>query len=184
MNAANAVSGLRLVALPLLLVLAWFGYATAFLIGLAMCLLSDLVDGWLARRLHQNSAWGAKLDSWADLALYGMLPLAVWWLWPDLVQQEARYVTAALVSFTLPIVIGLAKFGRLTSYHTWGAKASSVLIGFGLLLLFVWRTPWLFRIAVVVLALAEMEEIAITWSLPHWRADVPSIRHALQLRRS
>ncbi|HUI25568.1 MAG TPA: CDP-alcohol phosphatidyltransferase, partial [Candidatus Kryptonia bacterium] len=62
-------------------------------------------------------------------------------------------------------------------------KCSSVLIGGGLILLLGWRVPWLFRVAAVVLAVAEIEEIAITLTLRAWRADVPSIVPAMRLRR-
>jgi len=179
---ANIISGLRVAAMPVLLIVAWSGYAAAFLVGLALCLISDMVDGWLARHYRQTSVLGAKMDSWADLAMYAVLPPAAWWLWPDLVRQEATSVVIALASYTLPVVVGLLKFRRLTSYHTWGAKCSSVLVGAGVVLLLGWRTPWTFRIAIVVLAAAEIEEIAITLTLREWRADVPSIVHAARLR--
>ena len=40
-----------------------------------------------------------------------------------------------------------------------------------------------FRLATAVLVLAELEEIAITAALPEWHANVPSLVHALALRR-
>jgi len=181
-SAANLLSAFRLVIAPLLLVFAWNGFATAFLLGIVLSFLSDLFDGWLARRRHETSALGAKLDSWGDLVMYVTLAAGLWWLRPELIYREAPFVAVAIVSYVLPTFIGLAKFGRLTSYHTWGDKLSSILMGVASVLLLVWETGWLFRVAVVVLALAEIEEIAITVRLKHWRSDIASIAHVWRQR--
>ena len=83
-----------------------------------------------------------------------------------------------------PIVLGYLKYGRLTAYHTYGAKLSAVVVGASALVLFGGGPPLPFRIATWVLVLAELEEIAITTILPEWRANVPSILHARRLLKS
>jgi CDP-diacylglycerol---glycerol-3-phosphate 3-phosphatidyltransferase len=169
---------------PVLLLFAWQGRPHAFLACLCVSLASDLVDGYLARRLHQKSELGAKLDSWGDLATYTAFGVGAWWLWPDVIRSEGPFVAVVVASYALPTLLALAKFRRVTSYHTWGAKLSSVLMGAGLLLLFGFQTPWVFRVAAVVLLIAEVEEIAITMVLREWRADVPSVVHAVRLQRA
>jgi phosphatidylglycerophosphate synthase len=177
------LSCLRLVLAPLLLLLAWEQLPGVFLVGLCVSLASDLVDGFLARHLHQRSELGAKLDSWGDLATYLVFGIGAWWLWPHVIRAEAAWVVMVVVSYTLPSVLALAKFGRLTSYHTRGAKLSALLMGPALLLLFGWQIAWAFRIAAAVLLIAEIEEIAITIVLREWHADVPSFAAALRLAR-
>ena len=168
----------------MLLLLAWERRPGAFLVCLCVSLTSDLVDGFVARRLHQRSELGAKLDSWGDLATYTVFGIGAWWLWPQVIRAEAAFVAVVVASYTLPSLLALVRFGRFTSYHTWGAKLSAVLMGPGLLLLFGWQLPWVFRVATVVLLVAEIEEIAITLVLRQWRADVPSLAHALRLAGS
>lgn len=179
----NALSALRLVLAPVLLWLAWTGQPTPFLVTLAVSLLSDLVDGWLARRFDQATALGTLLDSWGDLFTYMTVPICAWWLWPDLIRQEAPYAAALVAAYVFPITLGYLKYGRLTAYHTYGAKLSSVVIGSSALVLFLGGSPVPFRVAVVILVLAELEEIAITTILPEWHANVPSILHARRLLR-
>jgi CDP-diacylglycerol--glycerol-3-phosphate 3-phosphatidyltransferase len=179
----NLLSGLRLVLAPLLLYLAWTGAATAFLVALSISLLSDLCDGWFARRYNQATHLGTLLDSWGDLATYATVPLCAWWLWPDLIRREAWYVGAIVSAYTFPIVLGYLKYGRLTSYHTYGAKLSAVVMGASALLLFAGGPPLPFRVSTWVLVLAELEEIAITTLLSEWRTNVPSILHARRLLR-
>ena len=85
----NAVSFVRLAAIPyfwfVLLVRERVGFAALliFLIGT-----TDWVDGWLARRLGQESEFGAMLDPLADRLMI------------------ASALIAGLIAGVLPIVIG------------------------------------------------------------------------------
>jgi CDP-diacylglycerol--glycerol-3-phosphate 3-phosphatidyltransferase len=179
----NLLSGLRLLLAPLLLYLAWVGEPRAFLVTLSCSLLSDLCDGYFARRFDQATHLGTLLDSYGDLATYMTVPLCAWWLWPDLIRREAWYAAAIVCAYTFPIVLGYLKYGRLTSYHTYGAKLSAVVLGGSALLLFAGGPALPFRIGTWVLVLAELEEIAITTLLPDWRTNVPSLLHARRLLR-
>ncbi|MDD2337454.1 MAG: CDP-alcohol phosphatidyltransferase family protein [Geobacteraceae bacterium] len=179
----NLLSGLRLVSVPVLLVLAVRGCEKEFLVLLVFALLTDLADGYLARRLHQESELGARLDSWGDFALYITTPLSAWLLWPQLIVREAPFVAVVLVSFVLPILIGFIKYHRLTSYHTWGAKLSAVLMGCATLLLFAGGPALPFHFSTLVLVITQIEEISITAVLPTWRSNVPSLVHALRFAR-
>ena len=66
------LSLLRLALVPVLVGLAYLPQrGEAFLGVLAVSLLSDVLDGYLARKLGQASELGAKLDSWGDMLTYG-----------------------------------------------------------------------------------------------------------------
>jgi CDP-diacylglycerol--glycerol-3-phosphate 3-phosphatidyltransferase len=179
----NALSALRLVLAPLLLWLAWTARPTAFVVTLSLSLLSDLVDGWFARRYGQATQLGTLLDSWGDLVTYTTVPLCAWWLWPELIRRESWYAAAIVAAYVFPIALGYLKYGRLTAYHTWGAKLSALSVGPSALVLFMGGPPEPLRIAACILVLAELEEIAITTLLPEWRPNVPSILHARRLLR-
>src|SRR4030042_1895843 len=124
----NILSGFRLVAAPFLLCFAWMGYSNLFLTLLSISLLSDSIDGFIARRLNVASEKGTRLDSWGDLATYLTVPICAWWLWPEILKREAFFVFVAIGAYVVPILAGLAKFRRIPSYHTWGAKISAVLM--------------------------------------------------------
>jgi len=176
----NLLSTLRILAVPVLGGLAWAGAASAWVVGLVLTLATDVADGFLARRFHCQSERGARLDSRADLLLYATLPLFVWWLFPEIVAREAGYLAVAIAAFTVPIAIGWLRFGRLTSYHTWAAKGTAVAMGVGMLSLFTGGPTWPFHLAVVGLLYEAIEEIAITAVLPAWKADVPTLWHAIE----
>jgi CDP-diacylglycerol--glycerol-3-phosphate 3-phosphatidyltransferase len=177
----NLVSSFRLGIIPVQFYLARNGQGGLFLTLFVAQLLSDLLDGLLARWLNQSSKLGARLDSWADLATYMSLPLCAWWLWPELIRRESPFLIAAVAAYLVPVAIGFLKFGRLTSYHTWISKASSVLMAPGLLIIFLEGPAWPFRLATCVFVLSVVEEIAMTAVLPNWRADVPTLWHAIKI---
>ncbi len=175
----NALSLFRIAMLPVLGALALAGQATLFLGALMLSLSSDVVDGYLARKSGVTSELGARLDSWGDLATYMSLPLFAWWLWPELLLAEFRYLACAIFAYTLPIGVGLFRFGRLTSYHTWAAKGTAGMMGIALFVLFSGGTSWPFHVATFLLVVEAMEEIAITCVLRGWETDVPSLWHAV-----
>jgi len=180
----NLLSGLRIALVPVLLWLAWTGHATLFLASFAFSLSTDLLDGYLARRMRSGSELGAKLDSWGDLATYAVFPLCAWWLFRERVVEQIAFVIAALIAFVAPTAIGLLKFHRITSYHTRLAKLVAIVMGAGLILYLGFDVPALFQGAVLLLLVEAIEEIAITAVLPEWRADVPSLFTALKLARA
>jgi cardiolipin synthase len=184
LNIANLVTACRIALAPILLLLAWNGLEHLFLACLTVALVSDIVDGQIARRLNLASELGARLDSWADLLTFLAVPLATWWLRPDLVSNLRIAFTAAVGSYAIPVIIGFLKFRSLTNYHTLMARISANLLGAAVIVLFAHGPTLPFRVAVCVLVLAELEEIAITLMLPAPRANVRSLRMALEIRQT
>ncbi len=177
MQLPNLISALRLSTAPVLLWLAWFGYSRTVLVVLVVSFASDVLDGYLARRLGQTSDLGARLDSVGDFAIYIAIPVVGWWLWPDTMRREAPYFIAVIASTTLPPVVGYCKFRMATSYHTWAAKLAAFLVGGSVIFLFAGYLPWLFRLATPVSVYAALEEIAITLALPKHQSNVRSFWH-------
>jgi len=180
-NAPNALSFLRLLLAPVLLALAWNGQAKFFFYLLLGSLLTDALDGWIARKLNQTSELGARLDSWADMLTFLSLPFAGWWLRPDIVRQESVYLSVGIGFYLLAPACGWLKFRRLPSYHTWLAKAAAVVFALVVIVIFAGGPGWPLRIAMPLVVLACVEEILMTCVLREWRANIPTLRHALQL---
>ena len=89
--------------------------------------LTDILDGFLARKLHQESAFGAKLDSIADFVFVGCLTIFAVinmniprWLW-------LCALAIALLRF-VSYGIGSYKYHEFTALHTWTNKLTGILI--------------------------------------------------------
>ena len=180
----NLLSLSRLVMAPLMVVAAAMGSKWAFTALYAANLFTDATDGFLARRLHAESDLGATLDSRGDLAVALCLPIGALLLWPDMMRGLIPFVVVALCAYLAPIIVGGLRYGRLPSFHTWGAKAMAVIVGLSLLLMFVTQNSLFFRICVPLLVLESIEELIMISVLPHWHPNVPSFWHAIKLCRS
>ena len=174
------LTGFRFVAAPVLLWLAWQGYGIAFMILLAVAFLTDLLDGLAARLTGQVSPFGATLDSWADVIIYLTIAIGCWWLWPDVVYRELVFVGLIVASCLLPAFAGFSKFGRFTSYHTWGVKIAAASMGLTLYVLFLGGPAWPFRLASVICILAALEEITLTLLLSEPESNVRSVWDVLK----
>ena len=173
----NIISGARIVCAVILIYLAWEGYRNAYIVLLFASLVSDAIDGYIARRFNASSKLGAKLDSLGDMAIYLTVPICAWWLWPHILRQEALFVFITIAAYLAPLIAGLLKFRKVPSYHTFGAKIAAVLMSTAILLLFLTEFTWLFRIAAIFQVLVACEEILITVRLPMLQSNVKSIWH-------
>jgi len=127
-KAANAVTLSRGVAIAPILGLLLAGRHNAALGLYIAAACTDLVDGWLARRQNQSSAFGAQLDAVVDnlfsLAILAFLAIA----YPELV---ARQWLACAILFGGPIAYLAASWlltRRLMMFHVWSAKLGAVLL--------------------------------------------------------
>lgn len=182
-NWPNLVSFIRVLMAPVLLVLAINHQSMWFVLVVVFSEFTDVLDGYLARRLNQITALGSHLDSWGDFLVYSMLAISAWIMWPDIVRREWIYFVLIVISFTLPVLVGLIKFGSLTSYHTWGVRLAVAITVVAYLLLFMQWLDWPFRFAAVFCLLAAVEQIAITLVMAQQHEDVRNIWQALRFKR-
>jgi len=167
-------SGTRLIASPLLLWVAWLEMHWVFF-GLFLFLtFTDFVDGKLARYLHQKSTLGAYVDSFADLSMYSMTVLGLWWMQHEALQPQLPWIIAAAASYGLHVLVALVKFGRVPSYHSWGAQCGWFTILVTVILLMT--TPWVWPVWVAgtVVILTNLDGVLITLLLPESRQNVGS----------
>jgi CDP-diacylglycerol--glycerol-3-phosphate 3-phosphatidyltransferase len=163
--------------------LAYLGHERYFL-GLAIAaLLSDVLDGAIARRMGTSSETGRLLDSWADLLIALVAFAGATLLWPDTMRREAGFLALILTALVVPNAWGLLRFRRLLGYHTISAKWSGVFLAVSTLLLFTGLTPVPFRVAAFIELAVAAEYIAISLILPDWSSEMKSVWHAWRARR-
>ena len=178
LNWPNAVSMLRIFMAPVMLTLALLGYGGWFLATTLFSGFTDVLDGFLARRLNQITEFGSHLDSWGDFTVYSCMAIGAWLLWPEIVIAEAPWFITIVLSFVVPALIGLIKFRAFTSYHTQSVKLAVFITFLGYLLLFTGFNSMLFKIAAVACAIAAVEEIIITFLMRDQHVDVRNIKRA------
>jgi CDP-diacylglycerol--glycerol-3-phosphate 3-phosphatidyltransferase len=182
-NLPNFVSFIRILLAPVLFYFALTEKPVWFLATLMFSGFTDVLDGFLARTLHQITEMGSRLDSWGDFTIYTTMAICAWILWPDIVAEELIAYVVIVISITSPVIVGLLKFRTITSYHTWTVKVAVVVTFIGYILLFAGWVDWPFRVAAVFCAVAALEEIAITLLIHHEHVDVRTVWAALKYNK-
>lgn len=178
----NILCFIRLAGSMALIPVVWQKHSEIFLWVFIFLTMTDWVDGKLAVLLNQRSVLGARLDSWADAALYTVLAFALIWIYGDTLQRELPWILVALSSYVVSTLAGLARYRRWPSYHTRAAKTSWFLTLLAVVFLFMDWSLWPLHIAIAAITLTNLEAMAITVISPVWRADVRSVYDVWQSR--
>lgn len=161
-NVPNALSLYRLLSFPFVLLFMLLGYETIFVILLIANLITDVLDGLIARVFHMQTELGARLDSFADLGTYMLAILGVFlFKWDDF-KPVQEYFFVFLGLFLVPVFITLIKFGRTSSLHLYSNKIAGYIQGFFFFTLFVFGFfPWFFWLMLISGYIAFSEGIII-----------------------
>lgn len=180
----NALSLLRILVAPGLVVLAASDRRLEVVALFVAMTVSDWIDGKLAIWLDQRSDIGPRLDSVGDAVMYVALLVSAYLLEGDRVLSEWPWIAVPIVAYLAAGALSLAKFGRWPNHHTRMAKVSWGLMLVGAIAFLGGWSRWPLRVALAGATLASAQSALITGILQEWRADVPSVSAARDLRRS
>jgi phosphatidylglycerophosphate synthase len=116
-----ALTIFRICSAPVLVLVAGLGRERFFLVLAIAALLSDAIDGVLARRLGAASETGRLLDTWADLLIALTSFVGATLLWPETIRQEVVFISLVLAAFVIPNAVGQGL--RCRAQHRRGADA-------------------------------------------------------------
>lgn len=169
-NLPNLITLSRLVSAILLMPICAF--SQAFFAIYTYCGISDILDGALARKLHCNDEFGARLDSIADILFYAVtafkiLPVLCSKLTPSIWYIVIATVIIRIISYTVAAI----KYRRFASLHTYMNKLTGFLVFTVPYILFLPFAESACMIISVVAVLAAMEELIIHAIADEYIAD-------------
>lgn len=175
-NTADTVTTIRIVCSFVLLMLPVS--SPEFILIYTLVGLTDVLDGWLARKTGTASEFGARLDSVADLLFYGILLLRLLpALWLALPQAVWYVVSLVLLVRILAYTTAAVKYHRFASLHTWLNKLTGGAV-FLLPYVFAVSSGVVYGWAVCFLALAAaLEELTIHLFQKEYCADRKTLFH-------
>ncbi len=150
----------------------------AFMLVYLLCGITDIADGFIARRFKLATAFGAKLDSLADFIFFVVSLFAFFALVHinNIVLLVAIITTIAVIRVT-NFAVTKKKFHHWSVMHTIGNKATGILL-FIALPVMVWlnRVPlWLLLTVGFVGLLSALEELVILLTTKRYAVDSKSI---------
>lgn len=124
-------------------------------------------------------------DSRTDAVFYGWIAASAWLTRRTVILGFARPLAVVLSIQLLSWAIDLVRYRRIASFHAYTAKAWGVTLFAATLALFLPIDPAPFLwLAILTGILSNLEGLAIKLVLPKWQHDVPTVWHALRLRRT
>lgn len=183
LNIADWVTMYRIVAAPFMIYAIIDGKFELFKWLIVTSLLSDMLDGFLARRLKISSDHGASLDSIGDALLFILAVVGIAVFETDFILENLVLISFALDPYFFQLGLAFWKYGKPSSFHTYMAKLAALVQGaFILTILFFGISYWLFYVAFAISVLETVEEIILILLLPKWRSNVKGLYWVLRNR--
>ena len=181
----NLISSYRLLVFPLILHFILAGNEKLFAIFLIINLLSDIIDGFIARRFHMETELGARLDSFADNLTYvlGFIGLFVFKM------EDLRPHLVSFIIFigilALTVIVSLIKFMKFPSFHLYWTKIGGYIHGAFFICVFTlgFYTPF-YYLVIIWGIIGAIEHIAIQMIIPEMRSNVRGLYWVLKERKA
>jgi len=180
-NIPNALSVFRIIAAPILLALVVLDEQNPFKWLLLASLISDILDGLIARLLKQESQLGARLDSIGDMSTFLVTIFGLFKFQEAFLSVYKIQIFIVLAFYFLETGLSLLRFRTFSSFHTYLARITAYLQGIFIMSLFLFGfKAWLFYPTVVVSLLAYTEEMIILFVLNEMQSNLKGLYWVLK----
>ncbi|KAA3631750.1 MAG: CDP-alcohol phosphatidyltransferase family protein [Bacteroidetes bacterium] len=183
-NIADWISFSRIALAPVLLLLILLDERLIFSWLLVFTYCTDMLDGFVARRLKITSPRGSQLDSFGDQVNFAVAVLGLIFFEFEFIKANYLLILVVFVPYIIQMLIAFGKYGKATAFHTYLAKLSAIVQGvFILWLLFFGPVYWLFYVMIALALLETIEEIILIFMYDNWVSGVKGIYWALRDKR-
>ena len=157
-NLADALTMSRLYAIIPISGAVVAGWEVVAGVLYVLAMLTDALDGWVARRQKTASEQGADLDGVVD---FWFSTATLWWLWvlrPEIYTTYTYPVVLGVFAFAAFMILSYAYKKRIVMLHLVSAKITTFLFALWLPLVVFWYLPGWFvylTVASVVVSRAQ-----------------------------
>lgn len=146
-----------------------------FFIIYSLCVISDILDGYIARKTNTYTKFGELLDSFAD-AIFFIIVLVKFLLFERLENYIIYWLIAICSIKALSLIVGFIKYKSVAFLHTYANKFTGgvILICFPMLYLLGGVTKMLMFLCILA-SIASIEELLINLISKKLNRNVRSI---------
>ncbi|HOK26556.1 MAG TPA: CDP-alcohol phosphatidyltransferase family protein [Bacteroidales bacterium] len=180
----NIITFYRLLAFPVILFFILTKNEKLFVVFLIINLLSDAIDGYIARKFKMETEFGARLDSIADnltyiLAFTGIFVFKLKDLMPYIVSLSV-YIGLLIIT----VALSLVKFKRFPSLHLYATKINGYVQGVFMICLFtVGLIPLIYYTVIILGIIGAVESIVIQLIISEMRSNVKGLYWVIRERK-
>lgn len=172
----NLLSAYRLLALPFIVYCILKGDKNMYIVLLSINLITDILDGLIARVFKLETEFGARLDSLADIGTYSMAFAGLIVLESDFLNKHVVEFNILISLYITPQIVSLLRFKRTTSLHLYSNKIAGYLQGIFIFWYFNFGcATWYFHLMLVFSYIAYLEELVILLTIQQLRSNVKGI---------
>jgi cardiolipin synthase len=183
-NIPNALSAYRLLAFPFILYLAVTGNEKYFALFVCINLVSDVLDGLIARTFKLETKFGAHLDALADIGTYILALYGVFKFKSALLGNDIILLWIFLGIYFLQVAVAVIKFKKNSSLHLYGSKIAGYVQGLFFFVMFGWQYyTWFFYIAMLAGIIARSEEVYLLLRMKEMGQNVKGLYWVLKKER-
>ncbi len=147
-------------------------------------LLTDILDGIIARYLKISTEYLRRLDSTADQIFFILVAIATYIASPQFFHDHYIELTILLSTEAFAYLICYFKFRKEIATHAISSKIWTLILFATIVQIMATdNSIILFEFCFYVGIITRLEIIAIILILPKWASDVPSVYHAMLLRQ-
>jgi cardiolipin synthase (CMP-forming) len=183
-NIPNCLCLYRIVMFPVILYFALSGKEKLFFIFFVINLITDVIDGFTARRLKMETNLGSRLDSMADNLTYILAFTGIFiFKWDNFEPHKTSFfIFIGLLVFT--VILSLIKFGKFPSFHLYSTKAAGYIEGTFFICLFTigFITPY-YYVMITAGIIGAIEHIIIQLIIPEMRSNVKGLYWILKEKK-
>ncbi len=159
-------------------------YSTIAIVLLTIGLLSDIFDGIIARHLNISTQKLRRLDSTIDQIFFISVAIATYIQCPQFFKTNATKLIILFSMEVLAYLVCFLKFKKEIATHTMGAKFWTLFLFSTLIeIILHCESRVLFELCFWFGIVTRLEIIVIILTLKKWTNDVPTLFHAIKLRK-
>ena len=175
-NVPNAISFYRLIMFPVILALGLLGHEQLFVVLICISLVSDILDGFIARTFKLVTRFGAALDNLADVGTYIVALYGIFAFRWHAIQPHAWLLYLFLFIFVLSYLVAFIRLGEIPGLHLYSAVTAGYLQGAFFFVLFVWGFHlWFYYIALGWGVIAYVEKTIVLLIIDDVRPGVKGL---------
>lgn len=149
-NIPNLLSFYRILIFPFILYLATNQKESLFAIFLVINLITDILDGFIARRFNMQTEFGAKLDSAADIGTYILAVIGIFIFKAEDFKPHLTSLYVFIFLLLSAYTLALIKFGRSPSLHLYSWKIGGYIQGAFFCVLFMFGFNTVFYYIMII----------------------------------
>jgi CDP-diacylglycerol--glycerol-3-phosphate 3-phosphatidyltransferase len=159
MNIPNIISFSRIILSVVLLFL--MNSVPQFLILFFIAGLTDVADGYIARKYNMATALGARIDSIADIFFHIVLLFVIFLKYRWVFTENVALFFAVLAIKLLSMIVSKMKFGKIVFLHTIANKVTGLLVFVAVPTVMLTEKNSFLPVLLCIALLAALEELLI-----------------------